>query len=98
LGIVNIYNKQAQTNKPILIFYDAMRPCKHSLRGQRRPTADAAIKFMVDVGCGLVVVEVDSFGVVVVDGFGVVVVVDPRLAVHPKLKMEIQLVNTNLKQ
>jgi hypothetical protein len=23
LGIVDIYNKQAQTNKPILIFYDA---------------------------------------------------------------------------
>jgi hypothetical protein len=42
---------------------------------------------MVDVGCRVVVVEVDSFGVVVV--------VDSRLVLHPKLKMEIQLVNTN---
>ena len=45
---------------------------------------------MVDVGCGVVVVEVDSFGVGVV--------VDSSLVVHPKLEMEIQLVNTNLKQ
>ena len=45
---------------------------------------------MVDIVWGVVVVEVDSLGVVVV--------VDSRLVVHPKLKMEIQLVNTNLKQ
>jgi hypothetical protein len=73
-------------------------------------TADVASKLMVDVGCGVVVVdhEVDGFGEVVVvnsrlvdhevDGFGEVVVVNSRLVVHPKLKMEIQIVNTNLKQ